>query len=186
VYIFLSLTYRHTLQTRQNASETSMAFLALNAFPEIARQFVQELNPGVDIGQVTQSSHVKLWWRCTYGHYWDAQVKSRTLGRTGCPVCNVSKAEAWLQRLCDEHPAIMDSVPQCAIQCIDSEYYSCRMILRTISLMSGCSSSQHSRRMGSHSWKSSWSVECMLTAYSASRHTSGSVTTTWVLRTPSL
>lgn len=66
-------------------------------------------------------SGAKITWVCPKGHLWKAVINMRTGSqKTGCPVCNVNKAEAWLQRLCDEHPAIEASVPQYPIQCIDT------------------------------------------------------------------
>ena len=41
-----------------------------------------EVNPT----QLTLGSHTKVWWKCSNGHEWQAQIKNRTNG-SGCPYC---------------------------------------------------------------------------------------------------
>lgn len=38
-------------------------------------------------GELMPHSRVKVWWRCTRGHEWQAAVDSRVYAGRGCPVC---------------------------------------------------------------------------------------------------
>lgn len=55
--------------------------------PLLLEQWDQEKNGGLTPADVTPGSHKKIWWRCGRGHSWQAEVKSRTLLGSGCPVC---------------------------------------------------------------------------------------------------
>jgi hypothetical protein len=90
----------------------SLGFLHPRLVPELVTS---------DAFTIYAGSSSKHLWRCGAGHEWQATVSSRTRAQgSDCPVCNVNKAEAWLARLCDEHPAIHSSVPQFVVQCIDT------------------------------------------------------------------
>ncbi len=41
--------------------------------------------------QLTAGSHKKVWWKCKYGHEWEAAVYSRK--KCGCPICAGKKAK---------------------------------------------------------------------------------------------
>lgn len=41
---------------------------------------------------VTISSGKKVWWNCSKGHEWEAQICNRTVNKTGCPYCAGGKA----------------------------------------------------------------------------------------------
>ena len=55
--------------------------------PDLAAQWHPTKNSGVSPKNILVGSHHMAWWRCGKGHKWQAQVKSRTIGGTGCPVC---------------------------------------------------------------------------------------------------
>ena len=56
--------------------------------PVVAKQWHPVLNGSLTPEMVTPGSHRKVWWRCGFGHVWQAVVHSRTGPRaTGCPVC---------------------------------------------------------------------------------------------------
>ena len=48
------------------------------------------LNVGVSPEELLPGTHRKVWWKCSKGHEWRAQVKSRVQG-SGCPVCSNRK-----------------------------------------------------------------------------------------------
>lgn len=54
--------------------------------PELAAEWHPTRNGELDPGSVTPGSSWKVWWRCRFGHEWQAVVSKRTAG-TGCPVC---------------------------------------------------------------------------------------------------
>lgn len=55
--------------------------------PDLLEQWHPIKNLPMTPERVTVGSHFKAWWICWQGHEWRAEVKSRTLGGTGCPVC---------------------------------------------------------------------------------------------------
>ena len=56
--------------------------------PEVAAQWAQDLNGSLTPQKVTKGSSKKVWWRCQFGHVWQAVIFSRTGSRrAGCPVC---------------------------------------------------------------------------------------------------
>lgn len=55
--------------------------------PSLAAQWHPTKNRGRTPAEVTEGSHYRAWWICEKGHEWQAIVKSRALGGTGCPVC---------------------------------------------------------------------------------------------------
>ena len=52
--------------------------------PELAKQWHPTKNGELTAKNVTPMSNKKAWWRCPYGHEWEARVSSRSKG-TGCP-----------------------------------------------------------------------------------------------------
>lgn len=60
-------------------------------YPGIAAQLIDNLtHPGRGAGQLKAGSHDRCRWRCVSGHEWEATVKNRTRGGTGCPTCRRS------------------------------------------------------------------------------------------------
>lgn len=56
-------------------------------WPDLLKQWHPTKNLPMTPERVTVGSHFKAWWVCEQGHEWRAEVKSRTLGGTGFPVC---------------------------------------------------------------------------------------------------
>jgi len=54
---------------------------------ELLLQLDPELNKNIDVTTLTQGSHKKLWWVCSYGHKWLSSVVSRSRNKTGCHYC---------------------------------------------------------------------------------------------------
>ena len=55
--------------------------------PQLEKEWHQTKNKGLDPKQVTTRSGKKVWWKCLFGHEWEAVIASRHEGR-GCPKCN--------------------------------------------------------------------------------------------------
>ena len=53
--------------------------------PDLALEWHPEKND-IKPSEVTRGSNVKVWWRCSKGHEWEAIVANRSKG-AGCPVC---------------------------------------------------------------------------------------------------
>ena len=54
--------------------------------PTIAKEWNYEKNNGLTPQDVTRGSNKKVWWKCSQGHEWEADIKSRSRGY-GCPYC---------------------------------------------------------------------------------------------------
>jgi hypothetical protein len=59
---------------------------SLSNYPEIVKQ-IHPKNGSIDFEKIARFSHKKLWWKCSNGHEWKAEVASRVSGQ-GCPFCN--------------------------------------------------------------------------------------------------
>ena len=46
------------------------------------------------------------WWVCPEGHEWEAQIKSRTQQKTGCPFCSNKRVLKGHNDLASRHPEI--------------------------------------------------------------------------------
>lgn len=55
-------------------------------YPEIALQWHLTKNIGLVLDEIQPKSNKKIWWKCSYGHEWQASVYNRTRGK-GCPYC---------------------------------------------------------------------------------------------------
>lgn len=64
------------------AGETDLA----SRYPNLAKEWHPSRNGGLTPEMVLPGSHRIVWWVCSEGHEWRAQIKSRVSG-CGCPVC---------------------------------------------------------------------------------------------------
>jgi len=55
--------------------------------PDIAAQWHAKKNSDLRPSQVTVASNKRVWWSCSEGHSWQAEICSRTLNEDGCPYC---------------------------------------------------------------------------------------------------
>lgn len=62
---------------------------ALN--PGVAKEWHPTKNRSLKPNDVFPAAGVKVWWRCSHGHEWQATVNSRTTLGTGCPYCSGRK-----------------------------------------------------------------------------------------------
>ena len=54
--------------------------------PMLAKEWNYEKNSNITPADVKPSSHMKVWWKCSEGHEWQARIADRNRGR-GCPQC---------------------------------------------------------------------------------------------------
>ena len=71
--------------------------------PELAAQA-----DGWDPKSVVSGTRKKLRWICEAGHSWNANVSSRTLQRTGCPICANKQVLAGYNDLATTHPELAE------------------------------------------------------------------------------
>ena len=58
-------------------------------YPEVAKEW-SERNLPLLPSQVTAFANKKVWWKCSNGHEWEAQIRARVRGN-GCPECAKEK-----------------------------------------------------------------------------------------------
>ena len=86
---------------RRVCEENSLEALS----PQVAAEWDIEKNQALTPAQVTTRSSVKVWWKCAKGHSWQAQIRSRAVQGSGCPVC-AGKAAAPDYNLATEYPEL--------------------------------------------------------------------------------
>ena len=74
--------------------------------PDLAAQWHPEKNGSTTPADVLEGSHYKAWWICEKGHEWQAIVKSRAIGGTGCPVCTNRRLSPGENDLAATHPEL--------------------------------------------------------------------------------
>jgi len=71
-------------------------------FPEVANEA-----DGWDASTYLPGSNKKKWWKCKFGHRWEATIYDRTgRDKTGCPYCSNKKVLAGFNDLKTRHPEI--------------------------------------------------------------------------------
>lgn len=55
---------------------------------ELLVQWDKQKNGALTARDVTRGSHKKVWWKCAFGHQWQAEIYARTHGNAECPYCS--------------------------------------------------------------------------------------------------
>ena len=77
-------------------------------FPAVAAEWHPTKNGNLTPSQVVSGSHQTVWWRCSLGHEWRAEIVDRTRGTNGCPYCGNKKVLAGFNDLASIEPEIAD------------------------------------------------------------------------------
>lgn len=77
----------------------------LTTNPQLAQEWHSDKNGDLKPTQVTAGSQRKVWWRCSKGHEWQADISSRNRGN-GCPVCSSRRLFAGINDLLTVYPDI--------------------------------------------------------------------------------
>lgn len=86
-----------------NRKEYSLAYL----YPEIAKEWHQELNGKITPEYVNAHTHRKYWWKCPYGHEYEMVVKHRVEKETRCPICSSHRILEGYNDLAFKRPDIV-------------------------------------------------------------------------------
>jgi hypothetical protein len=62
-------------------------------FPQIAGEWDCEKNSPLKPTDVTYGSSKTVWWKCSCGHEWRAQIHYRTHKQLECPICAKAKTK---------------------------------------------------------------------------------------------
>lgn len=57
-------------------------------YPDVAKEWHPTKNTSITPFEVSPTSNRKAWWICRKGHEWQARIGSRTLKKSGCPICS--------------------------------------------------------------------------------------------------
>lgn len=68
---------------RMATPETCLAYKD----PQVSEEWHQEKNGTLNPENICWRSNKKVWWKCKFGHEWQAVVYNRTRGKTSCPYC---------------------------------------------------------------------------------------------------
>ena len=74
--------------------------------PELLKEWNYEKNKNVKLENINQGSRKKVWWKCSKGHEWIAEISSRALGR-GCPYCANQKILQGYNDLATTNPELL-------------------------------------------------------------------------------
>ena len=81
--------------------ETDLATL----HPKLMEEWDWERNGDLDPTTLRPGSRTAVWWRCKYGHSWQAPPHARTKARgTGCPCCSGAKVQRGVNDLATLRP----------------------------------------------------------------------------------
>ncbi|MGW0554396.1 zinc-ribbon domain-containing protein [Streptomyces sp. NPDC002926] len=70
-----------------------------DTYPEIAAEFIENLDNDLSISQLKPNSNYRCRWRCrTCSNEWAATPNNRTRGQTGCPACFNARRGEWRRR----------------------------------------------------------------------------------------
>ena len=86
---------------RVAAGENDFATL----FPDLASEWAAE-NGSLRPDQVRPYSNKKVWWRCAFGHLWQASVNGRVSRYSGCPYCTNRRVLPGFNDLAARFPAV--------------------------------------------------------------------------------
>lgn len=75
-------------------------------YPLFANEWDYEKNKPLMPEKVASGSHVKVWWKCSYGHEWTATVSGRTSKNTGCPYCAGTQVLFGFNDLQSKYPEV--------------------------------------------------------------------------------
>lgn len=72
--------------------------------PELAKELHCSRNNGLKAEDITTGSSRKVWWKCPYGHEYEATVKNRAKNGSNCPHCQKEKLPQTLS-FAEKNPA---------------------------------------------------------------------------------
>lgn len=56
-------------------------------YPEVAKEWDYKKNGNLSPKNISATTNRKVWWKCSKGHSWQANVYTRTKMGTNCPIC---------------------------------------------------------------------------------------------------
>ena len=75
--------------------------------PDIAAEWAYDKNGELTPFEVAPASNKKVWWKCKFGHEWQATVLNRHQGNN-CPICSNQQILVGYNDLATTHPELID------------------------------------------------------------------------------
>ena len=93
-------------------------------YPELLQTWDQEKNKGLNPSDFTPHVNKKVWWRCGYGHSWQATIYNRAKNKSGCPACAQKNSRKYsiedIQAMAKKHGG----------KCLSTNYTNSRLKLK--------------------------------------------------------
>jgi hypothetical protein len=86
-----------------NRTVTSDLNRLILLFPKISEQWDYDKNIGIDLNSISIATDIKYWWKCEYGHSWQATTANRTKHESGCPICSESHGEKKIKEYLEKN-----------------------------------------------------------------------------------
>lgn len=80
-------------------------FCEANGKNELLSEWLTEKNGDLSAGSILSGSHKKVWWKCSFGHEWQAAIKARAAGCL-CPVCQNRVVVSETNDFATEYPQL--------------------------------------------------------------------------------
>ena len=77
----------------------------LTNYPELSAEWHPTKNGDLKPENVVSGSYIRVWWKCSKGHEWEARIQDRTRGR-GCPYCKRKRVLAGFNDLQTVNPEL--------------------------------------------------------------------------------
>lgn len=90
--------------------------------PEVAAEFVENLDNDLTPSQLKPHSNYKCRWRCrTCGNEWRASLSNRTSGQTGCPACFEARRGEWRRQPEQKSQTAHEALGSLAVEFVRNE-----------------------------------------------------------------
>ncbi len=67
-------------------------------YPDIAKEWHPTKNGNLKPSEVSRKNGRRIWWKCQYGHEWQATVRDRVIDKTGCPFCSARRLTSFSEQ----------------------------------------------------------------------------------------
>lgn len=95
-------------------------------YPEILVEWDNELNKGVNPSELTPYVNIKIWWKCSKNHTWQATIYNRTKNKSGCPTCARNSRRKYSIEYFHEFALKRGG------KCLSTEYLQCKTMIKMI------------------------------------------------------
>lgn len=90
----------------------------LTVEPNIVKEWNYSKNRGLSPQDYVIGSNKKVWWKCSIcGHEWQAQIYSRTINETGCPICGAIRGgQQHRKSIINKKGSLQDLFPELVME----------------------------------------------------------------------